>query len=320
MPEILGNIQTQLERSRNILITAHLNPDGDTVGSQLALAEALDSLGRTVRIINHDAVPPVYCFLPGSERIEQDKKVNAPFDLAFVLECAKKERTGLQGLEPPVPVINIDHHPGNTLYGDINWVDPTAGAVGQMIYELIQFLQIPLTQEMATNLYTAIYTDTGAFNFSNTSADVLRTCGDLLDHEISPTEIADHLRENTSFQKMLLLGQVLSTLEQDESGSIVWLTMTRRAFEESGAAHADTEGLIDYTRRIVGVRVALFFKEIGEREIRISFRSSDNHDVSSFAAQFGGGGHKHAAACTLYEDLASARKRLISAARQAFRL
>ncbi len=275
------------------VITSHARPDGDAIGSELALALMLEKLGKTAHIFNADPHPRPYQSLPGIERIQLTQKVEGSYDGLLLLECNDLQRSGLQGLDQYF-VINIDHHPNTEPFGDLNWLDDSAAAVGEMIYELAQPLQLQLTPEIATNLYVAIFTDTGSFQYSNTRARTFLITGDLVNHGASPSAISQAVYMSRPYARLQILGMLLNTL-QIHSSRIASITLTQDMLEKTGASANDMEGIVDYPLSMEGVDLAAFFREEAQGRYRVSLRSKNNYDVSIVAAHFGGGGHKNAA-------------------------
>ncbi len=275
------------------VITSHARPDGDAIGSELGLAMMLEKLGKTAHIFNADPHPGPYQSLPGIERIEVTHKVEGNYDGLFLLECNDLERSNLQGLDQYF-VVNIDHHPKTEPFGDLNWLDDSAAAVGEMIYELGQGLPVPLTPEIATNLYVAIFTDTGSFQYSNTRAKTFLITGDLVNHGASPSAIAQAVYMTRPYARLQILGMLLNTL-QVHSSRIASITLTQEMLEKTGASANDMEGLVDYPLSMEGIDLAAFFREEANGNYRVSLRSKNNFDVSVVAGHFGGGGHKNAA-------------------------
>jgi phosphoesterase RecJ-like protein len=275
------------------VITSHARPDGDAIGSELGLALILEKLGKTAHIFNADPHPRPYQSLPGIERIEVTHKVEGNYDGLFVLECNNLERTNLQGLDQYF-VINIEHHPKTEPFGDLNWLDDSAAALGEMIYELAQGLPVQLTPEIATNLYVAIFTDTGSFQYSNTRAKTFLITGDLVNHGASPSAIAQAVYMTRPYARLQILGMLLNTL-QVHSSRIASITLTQDMLEKTGASANDMEGIVDYPLSMEGIDLAAFFREEANGQYRVSLRSKNNYDVSAVAGHFGGGGHKNAA-------------------------
>ena len=241
------------------VITSHARPDGDAIGSELGLALMLEKLGKTAHIFNADPHPRPYQSLPGIERIQVTHKVEGNYDGLFVLECNDLQRSNLQGLDQYF-VISIDHHPKTEPFGDLNWLDDSAAAVGEMIYELAQPLQVQLTPEIATNLYVAIVTDTGSFQYSNTRARTFLITGDLVNHGASPSAIAQAVYMTRPYARLQILGMLLNTL-QVHSSRIASITLTQEMLEKTGASAKDIEGLVHYHLSMEGSHLAVFFRE-----------------------------------------------------------
>ncbi len=289
----LDDITQFIKDHDRFVITSHARPDGDAIGSELGLALMLEKLGKTAHIFNADPHPRPYQSLPGIERIEVTHKVEGNYDGLFLLECNDLERSNLQGLDQYF-VINMDHHPKTEALGDLNWLDDSAAAVGEMIYELGQGLPVPLTAEIATNLYVAIFTDTGSFQYSNTRAKTFVITGDLVNHGASPSAIAQAVYMTRPYARLQILGMLLNTL-QIHSSRIASITLTQEMLEKTGASANDMEGIVDYPLSMEGIDLAAFFREETKGGYRVSLRSKNNFDVSTVAEHFGGGGHKNAA-------------------------
>jgi phosphoesterase RecJ-like protein len=282
----------------HFLISSHSRPDGDSIGTQLALAEGLEQLGKSAEIANRDPYPPNYRVLPGIEKIHLENPSSNSYDGLIVLECNNLERTGVEGL-PDTFVVNIDHHPSNDQFGDLNWVDPSASAVAELIYELLVHLGVKITPEIATNLYVAILTDTGSFQFSNTSHRTFQIVSELVKAGASPSEIAQMILQRQSRSRIRLLGVLLHSMEFNTEGTIAWISLLKSTIKEIGASPEDTEGLVNYPLSVEGVELSAFFREERHDTFRISLRSKGDLDVGSVAEEFGGGGHRNAAGLTL---------------------
>lgn len=293
-----------LENER-FAITSHARPDGDSIGSELGLALGLERLGKRVDVFNADPHPRLCLSLPKIDKIRISDRVEGPYDGLFILECNDLNRTGLQGLDEYF-VVNIDHHSNTEAFGNLNWVDSSAAAVGEMIYHLLEALGVQLTPEIATNLYVAIFTDTGSFQYSNTSARTFLIVADLVRNGVDPSGIARTIHMSQPHTRIKLLGMLLNTLEIHPSQKIASITLTQEMLEKTGASANDTEGIVNYPLSIEGVEVAAFFREEGKRSFRVSLRSKDRHDVSLVAQHFGGGGHRNAAGLSVEGSLEEA--------------
>jgi len=298
-------ISEKIMSSRRIVITSHLRPDGDSLCTSLALAKMIERLGKRVRIINHDPTPLPFSQLPEVKRITIGQVPASGFDLVILLECASVERSGMKHLDHYFK-ISIDHHYSNDNYADINWIDPSAAAVGEMAFLLAERMGIPLTSEIAGHLYCAMVSDTGCFQFSNTSARAFEVCHKLVRAGAEPIQTNEFLFNTNSPQKIKLLGQVLSTLQINPRGNIATITMFKRHLRALQLREIDTEDITTLARSIKDVEVVLFFKEMGRNKFRVSLRSKGKVHAAAIAERFDGGGHIHAAGFTAigrYEDL-----------------
>jgi phosphoesterase RecJ-like protein len=300
---------------KRFLITAHVNPEGDSLCSQLAMKELLEIMGKTGTIVNQDNVPEHYRFLPKADEIITDLTKKVDFDAVLVLDCPTFRRAGrVKDLIPKgKPIINIDHHISSEHFGEVNWVDPNASSTGEMVYRLYRELDIPLTREVALCLYIAILTDTGSFNYENTSRLTHDIAGELLGYGLDPAMVSESVYERRTLEDIRLLGLVLSTLKVNLAGDVAYLELTREMMEKTGADIAKSEGFINYARSIGGVKIAMLFKEdkFDHSKINISFRSKGDVDVNGIAAYFGGGGHTKASGCMVTGSLAEVERRVL---------
>jgi len=294
------------------MITSHVRPDGDGLGSGLALYWMLTDLGKEVDVILRDRVPPSYNVLPASDLVLVQDDVNEKYDAAFIIECSDVERPGLPSLKDQF-VVNIDHHSTTIPFGDINWIDATAAAVGEMIYNLCKALGIEVTKEIAECIYTALLTDTGSFHFSNTTERTLKIASELVRRGVEPARISEALFYSGSFAKVKLLGLVLSNIEHDDSGRIAWITMDRATMYEAEACEEDSDGIVNHALSIGDVEAVAFFKELRTGSYRISLRSKGKNNVAKVAEVFGGGGHRNAAGCRIDGELDEVKRRVIEA-------
>jgi len=284
--------------SQRIVVTSHLRPDGDSICTGLALAFIGELLGKEVEIINRDKTPFPLNNIPDIEKIQIGQIPAQGFDLVILLECANVSRSGQENLNNYFK-INIDHHHSNDYYADINWVDPEASAVAEMIYTLGEKLNIQFTPQIANHLYCAIVSDTGSFQFSNTNSRSFEVCHELIDHGARSIQIAELLFNNNSPEKIKLLGHVLSTLQMNKKGNIATITMFNEHLDSLHLKEVDTEDIITLARSIKGVQMVLFFKEIEKDTFRVSLRSKGKMNAVYVAENFGGGGHLHAAGFTV---------------------
>ena len=305
-------LRDAIRRRQRFLVTSHARPDGDSIGSQLAMAFALDRLGKEVRIVNADAAPDHYQDFPGMDRIEIVERVDSSTaDAVIVMECGDLARTGIAGLEHPF-VVNIDHHAGNSMYGAINWHDESAAACGEMVFDAIQALDVPLTFEIATHIYLAILTDTGAFHHSNITPRTFDICRQTVEAGVNPAAMARRVFDSNSFGKLKLIGALLDRMELIDEGRLAVLYLDDGMLEACGCTHNDTEGLINLPLTAREIQAVVFFKVTPGDSVRVSMRSKYDVDVRKVANAFGGGGHKNAAGFTVEGQLADVRADILA--------
>lgn len=293
---MLNEILTEIERRDRFVLTSHARPDGDAVGSTLACGEILRQMGKQADIILYDGVPRVYQQLPFAEGVAKGNRVNGAYDAAILLECDNVVRTRLEGLDGRF-LINIDHHKSGRNFADLNWIDPSAVATGEMVYRLAKAASVKISSEIATCLYTAVLTDTGAFMFEGTNAHTFELARELVLAGADPALCARHIYFGHSTAKLRLLGAALSALQRE--GSLAWIWVTQEQMERAGAKEEDCEGLVNYALSIGDVEVAVFFRELPDGRFRVSLRSKGHLDVSRIAEEFGGGGHACAGGCSV---------------------
>jgi phosphoesterase RecJ-like protein len=298
-------IREKILSSQTIVITSHLRPDGDSLCTSLALAGMIDLLGKHASIINHDRTPSPFDQMRDVKRITIGQVPPCGFDLVILLECANVDRSGMKHLGPYFK-ISIDHHYSNDNYADINWIDPAASAVGEMAFLLAETMEIALTPRIADHLYCAIVSDTGCFQFSNTSARAFQVCHKLVRNGANPIKTTEFLYNNNSPEKIKLMGQVLSTLQINRRGNVATITMFSKQLRALRLREVDTEDITTLARSIKGVEMVLFFKEMARNTFRVSIRSKGKANAAAIAEHFNGGGHVHAAGFTAvgrYDDL-----------------
>jgi phosphoesterase RecJ-like protein len=293
----------RVRQGNRFLLTSHVNPDGDALGSELGLARLLRRLGKGAVVWNRDVMPTVYRPLPGSDRIHTGEEPPAGFpevfDAIIVLECPSPDRTGLEQHLGGLPIINIDHHLGNQHYGVVNWVDSAAPAVGEMVYRLAQGLKVSLDAETAACLYLTLVTDTGGFRYSNATAAAFEAAAALVRDGARPEQVSQWLYESQPMSGMMLLREMLRTLELHEGGRVATARLTLEMFQMAGASSGDSEGLIDYPRSIAGVDAVALIREREDGTVKVSLRSRGDVDVEKIARHHGGGGHRNAAGFTV---------------------
>ena len=309
VPEVQQIVDAIRARQR-FVVSSHERPDGDSIGSELAMVYALRALGKTVRVVNrHPAPPPMQAF-PGVPDIEIANQIDGEFDAAIVMECGDLARTGVTGLDRFF-VINIDHHPDNTGYGDIRWFDESAAACGEMVFTLICALDVPLTVDIATHIYLAILTDTGAFRYGHISPRTFDICRQAIEAGVNPGDLAGRVYDSNNMGRLKLFGSVLRGMQIDASGRIAIVYVDHEMAAEAGGTYEDTEGLVNLPLTVKEIQAVVFFKQLEGEEYRLSLRSKGDVDVGSVAKQFNGGGHKNAAGCTATGPIESLRKQFV---------
>jgi len=304
---IPGELIALIGKEKTFFIATHINPDGDALGSSLALSLALESLGKETALYGRDHIPELYHFLPGHERFSNVLPPGrSPL---IILDCNEPERAGLSDGSLPYSVV-IDHHETVRDFGDIRWIDPAAPATGMMVYSLIKSLGVRITADMATNLYTAIAVDTGTFRYSNTDSEVLRVSAELVDSGADPGVISVALYESWSDGRFRLLLRVLDTLEV--VGDIGISFVTRAMFAETGTTPEDTEHFSNFPRMMKRLTISAFFREV-DGGWKVSLRSRGEVDVARIAEMFRGGGHRNAAGYKVAADMKTAKEMLIKA-------
>ena len=311
-PEALFSAIRSAER---ILLCAHVSPDGDTIGSALALRGALFKTGKQVEVVCPDEVPQLLMFLPGAQEIRKPAQLKGKtFDLAIAVDVSDRHRLG-----DSAPLffatrftIQIDHHGTNPGYADINVVAAEASATGVMIYELIHSLEIGLDSDIATCLYTGIATDTGNFSFDNTTADAFQVMGELMTYGLNIARLNRILFRERSREQVLVLAKALSTLSFYQNGQITGMRLTRADLAACGAKPEHAESIVNYGIDITGVKMTFLAREV-EGGTKFSLRAAEGCNVASLAASFGGGGHALAAGCTMNAALSDAAAIMVSA-------
>src|SRR2546421_2087812 len=295
---MLSQVVELIESKSRFAITSHIRPDGDSLGSSLGLYWLLRALEKDVEIIMHDPAPHAYRRLPGADAIRVTPEVDRTYDAVFVIECSDIDRPGLINLEKQF-VVNIDHHSTTELFGAVNWIDPTASAVGEMIYNLCKATGVRVNKEIAECVYTALLTDTGSFHYSNTTERTFKIASELVRTGVRPAKAAEAIFASYHWTKIKLLSQVLSTAKRDGTGHVAWMWQTLRMQEQTHAAEEDADGFVNYPLAVGEVEATALFKETAPGVYRTSLRSNGDVNVARIAEQFGGGGHRNAAGCTL---------------------
>lgn len=302
-----GETISFLRERDGFLLGCHTQPDGDAIGSLLALGLSLEAVGKRVEMVLPGGVSTVFRFLEGTEKISPEASRRP--EVVISLDCAERSRLCLPEwvFDHNPLVLNIDHHISNDSFGDLNLIFPDLAATGQIVYGLLKTGEFPIDQRIAVAVYTAVATDTGFFRFSNTSGEVIKLAAELVDkYQFSPSYIAEHVYEERTYLSVRLMGAVLSTLQLSEDKKVSWMVMDQEALERFPVELEETENFVNYASSIRGVEVGLLFKEIQPGEVKVSWRSKEPVDVSILAANFGGGGHARAAGCTLNGSVSEA--------------
>ncbi len=287
--------------ARTVLIATHVNPDGDAIGSSLALAETLEKLGKKVVLYDRDPVPYMFTFLPLADRFTSRVPEHETFDLLLLLDCSELSRTGnaLPDFSGYRRLGCIDHHVTNDHFAQVNLIDAEASATAELIYEVVSRLDPDFSREVAINMYTGIITDTGSFHYANSTPRSFEIAGKMVDRGVDPWMVAQQVYESEPASRLQLLGRVLQTLRIAPDGKAACVVVTREMYEQTGTNAEHTDRLVNYPRSIAGVEVAFLLRQDDEKSFKLSFRSRGKVDVASLAQEFGGGGHKNAAGCYL---------------------
>jgi phosphoesterase RecJ-like protein len=302
-----AQVAEAIRQRQRFVVTSHSRPDGDAIGSSLAMAYALRRLGKEVRVLSRDAPPPPLMVFPGVPDIELVSEIGDPADAVIVMECGDVKRPGIDGLERGF-LINIDHHPGNVLFGALNWLDLSAAACGEMVFDLVEELGVPLSYEIALHVYIAILTDTGSFHYSNITPRTFDICRQCMEAGVSPPAVARSIFDANNLGRLKLFGAVLNRMQLDPTGRIATLYVDRQLTQDSGGTYEDTEGLINLPLTVKEILAVIFFKEIGPDDWRVSMRSKGDININAVAKEFGGGGHKNASGCSARGERAALQK------------
>jgi len=298
---MLSQVVELIENQTKFAITTHVRPDGDGIGSSLGLRWLLTSLGKEAEVIVRDEIPNSYKSLPGAEDIRRVSEIDGEYDAVFVMECSDMDRPGIRFLEKEL-VVNIDHHATCDHYGTINWIDPTASAVGEMIYNLCKAIGGKVSSEIAECVYMALVTDTGSFHFPNTSERTLKVASELVKAGANPSNVSEAVYNSYSWSRIALMQQVIATLKRSVDGKIAWMRQTKEMVDETGAVDGDNNGFVNIPLAAKDVLAAFYMREVSEQTYRVSLRSKGEINVARIAERFDGGGHKNAAGCRLTGD------------------
>jgi phosphoesterase RecJ-like protein len=295
-PEALTAILTALRQGERFLVCSHSRPDGDAIGSMLAMGMLLRQMGKRADLVAADRMPVIYRGMPGASEIRTMMRVHGQYDAAILLECDSPERTRLRGLERYC-LINIDHHASGKEFAQLNWIDRDACSVGELVYRLVRAAGGEVTAEMATCLYTTLLTDTGGFCYGGVQASTFALAGELVRAGADPVAVARDVYFANPLSKVQLMGSALNTLQRE--GPLSWLHITHEEMVRVHGAEEDCEGVVNYALSVAGVEAAVFLRELPEGRIRLSLRSKGRVNVAAISQALGGGGHENAAGCTL---------------------
>jgi phosphoesterase RecJ-like protein len=320
----MDQIIQHIKDGQHILIASHAEPDGDSVGSLVALGLALKKLNKKITMYNPSPIPAVYRFLPGAGQIVRQIKAADTYDLALVLDCGDLVRIGETSAEvDKIPMlINIDHHVSNTGFGHFQLIDTNACATAEIVYRLIDALEIPFDKAIATSIYTGILTDTGSFRFSNTNRAAFAISKAMTDAGVEPHNVAQRVFGTYSLGRIKLLNMALNSIEISDNGKLSMMTVTRSMLNTTGTNTEDLDGMINYARRIEDVKVAALINEIKNgagkftnmNRYHVSLRSDSSVDVAKIAGKFGGGGHSSAAGFQIESTLVALKTKIIELA------
>jgi len=314
-------VKEVIKKSSNILITSHLHPDGDALGSMLALNKAFKSLGKNVFLYNESCIPKIFMFLPDIDKIENRIPESCKFDAAFVLDCSDINRTGhCTELLKSIPhIINIDHHVTNSKFGTSAIIDPKACATAEIIYGLIKKMNISICKDIAYSIYTGIFTDTGSFRFSNTTQSAFSICKEMIKCGVRPHKVARQVYGSYSLGRIKLINMVLDSIEISKNGKMSLMMLTQEMLNITGTEKEDVSELINYAEHIEDVKIAALIKESDKKSTKsecyhVSLRSNGSVDVSAIAYNYGGGGHVTAAGFTTFMPFGQLKKEMFSLA------
>ena len=293
----LDTIAAVLMEGNRFLLTTHKDPDVDGIGSMLALGKALANTGKDVVLLTEESVSAPLDFLRGSEKIVQGFDSGMDFDAAVLLDCCGMERLGNAGVfvDGIKPLINIDHHETNGLFGDLNLVDLSSSSTGELVSELIRSAGLPMDHTVAENIFAAIQSDTGSFRYENTTSISFRKAAEMLEYGVKPWDVSKKMTDDYSLSRLKLLEMALPSIEFYHEGRIGIMTISLAMFGKAGANQADSGSFVDFPRFVSGVEIAVLISEVDRSQYKFSLRSNSCVNVAQLAFRFGGGGHVRAA-------------------------
>jgi len=314
---ILIDIINILRKSKKVFIMPHISVDGDGLGSSLALGLALEKIGTSVEVWLEEDVPNVYNFLPGSKLVKvYNSESNLPGEgigTVVALDAGDLSRLGkrVEIFNNAEITINIDHHNTNDQFAQYNFVNVTSSSVGEILYQLIKMMGIEFDTDIATCLYVAISTDTGGFRYSNTTSVTHQIAGDLLNSGVNVAEVSQEIFDTVSYEKVMLMGAAINSLELFENGRIAFITISDDVMKSTGAKEEECDGIVNIGRNIRGVEVAVMVRSRTDGEVKVNLRSNSYVDVSEIAKRYSGGGHKRAAGCTVKGNSEDIKSKLL---------
>ncbi len=303
--KILADIVKVLDKGRAFILTTHKDPDGDGIGSMLALGFCLEKAGKRVGLLLEEAVPAPFDLLRGADRITQDFDADIEWSGVVILDCADEKRLGGLGrrLDGIRPWINIDHHETNTGFAEVNLVIPKCSSTGELVYRIIKKCGFAMDLKVAENLFAAIQTDTGSFRYDNTTSSCMRIAAELIDLGVNPWEVTQKVMDSHDLSQLKLLRLALGTIELHHKGRTGIIVLTKDMFEQTGAGTLDSERFVDFVRFVRGVEIAALIRETEAGQYKFSLRSNNRVNVAKLASLFGGGGHEKAAGFDCRGDL-----------------
>ena len=308
---MIEEIRQIIDKGNRFLITTHIDPDGDALGSAFSMYWAIEALGKTATVYLKDAIPYMYEFLPRPQQVTHELPVNQ-YDAIFVLDCGDLRRVGdgFERLTGMGAFINIDHHRTNETFGIVNLIDEDASSTAEILYGLFSILNIPITFDMAVNIYTAIVTDTGSFKYDNTGSKAFLICEEMTRLGVKPAYISQKVYENHPKERFWLIGLILSTMETYCKDRIAIAYVTEEMFKKTNTGKDYADGLVELIRGINGVEASIFIRELNKQRYKISMRSKGLVDVAAICGFFGGGGHKNAAGCRIDGTLEEVKNKI----------
>ncbi|MBI4745965.1 MAG: bifunctional oligoribonuclease/PAP phosphatase NrnA [Deltaproteobacteria bacterium] len=312
---MIDRIIEELRSNDSFLIVSHINPDGDAIGSSLALAGGLKAIGKKATVFINDSVPDIVRFLPGSSEVVYELLAGDQFDAAIVVDCGTPKQLGekFNAFKGYKKLLNIDHHATNLNFADVVFLDPDACATGAMIYRILKTMQIEITREIALSIYTTIVVDTGSLHYGNSNPEAFRIAGEMVDIGVEPWVVAENLYESQPEGRIRLHSMALNTLTTHYDGKIGFIMVSKEMYKATGTTAEDTDGIVNYARSLKGVEVAMFIREISPDKYKASLRSKGRVDVTRIAGRYDGGGHVNAAGCLLKGSLPEVKKNLLEA-------